>query len=316
MKSIVYSIKQVVEMLDIPSVTLRAWENRYQAVVPERTESGYRLYSQENIEDLRWLKEQTDKQGVSISHAVRMLKQHKQLDRQEPIAGSAGAPKDALDKMKQQIYTALLEIQGERADALIDFGFSLYGYEAMVHHVLIPVLVRIGDAWEAGTATVAQEHYMTHMISNRLSQFFHVFPVYGNYPKVLAFCPAGEHHQVGLLLFSLFLRRNGVEVIYLGANTPEEGVMELLAAQGQRIRAVCLSVTNVKLVPYAEDLLERLGNMYPELQLIVGGKAYETAAPQETRATYKLTEPPEQWQAWFEREFAGTKSGTKYSEFG
>lgn len=112
MRSIVYSIKQVVEMLDIPSVTLRAWENRYQAVVPERTESGYRLYSQENIEDLRWLKEQTDKQGVSISHAVRMLKQHKQQGKKEPVAGDAGAPKDALDKMKQQIYTALLDIQG------------------------------------------------------------------------------------------------------------------------------------------------------------------------------------------------------------
>lgn len=307
MRSIVYSIKQVVEMLDIPSVTLRAWENRYQAVVPERTESGYRLYSQENIEDLRWLKEQTDKQGVSISHAVRMLKRHKQQDREEPAAGDAGNtghPKDALDKMKEQIYSALLEIQGERADALIDFGFSLYGYEAMVHHVLIPVLVRVGDAWEAGTATVAQEHYMTHMISNRLSQFFHVFPVYAHYPKVLAFCPAGEHHQVGLLLFSLFLRRNGVEVIYLGANTPEDGVMELLSAQGQRIRAVCLSVTNEKLVPYAEDLLERLGSMYPEMKLIVGGKAYETAAPQETRATYKMTESPENWQAWFDREFA------------
>ncbi|MFD1903556.1 B12-binding domain-containing protein [Paenibacillus rhizoplanae] len=33
-------------------------------------------------------------------------------------------------------------------------------------------LVKVGDAWEQGKATVAQEHYMTHMISNRLSQFF------------------------------------------------------------------------------------------------------------------------------------------------
>ncbi|AIQ61346.1 hypothetical protein PBOR_33910 [Paenibacillus borealis] len=299
-----YSIKQVVEMLDIPSVTLRAWENRYQAVVPERTESGYRLYSQENIEDLRWLKEQTEKQGISISHAVRMLKMRKQKHLDERLNASGGDPRDAIDKMKQQIYTALHEIQGERADALIDFGFSLYGYEAMVYQVLVPVLVKVGDAWEEGTATVAQEHYMTHMISNRLSQFFHVFPVYAHLPKVLAFCPAGEHHQIGLLLFSLFLRKNGVEVIYLGANTPEEGVMDLLEKQG-RIGAVCLSVTDEELVPYCEDLLKRLGSLHPELQFIVGGKAYETAGPQATRATYKLDEPPEQWQAWFDREFAG-----------
>lgn len=306
MRYIVYSIKQVVEMLDIPSVTLRAWENRYQAVVPERTESGYRLYSQENIEDLRWLKEQTDKQGISISHAVRMLKMRKQKHLDERLNVAGGDPRDAIDKMKQQIYIALHEIQGERADALIDFGFSLYGYEAMVYQVLVPVLVKVGDAWEEGTATVAQEHYMTHMISNRLSQFFHVFPVYAHLPKVLAFCPAGEHHQIGLLLFSLFLRKNGVEVIYLGANTPEEGVLDMLEKQG-RIGAVCLSVTDEELVPYCEDLLGRLASMHPELQFIVGGKGYETAGPGATRATYKLDEPPEQWQAWFDREFARMK---------
>ncbi|NQX47126.1 MerR family transcriptional regulator [Paenibacillus tritici] len=301
-----YSIKQVVEMLDIPSVTLRAWENRYQAVVPERTESGYRLYNQENIEDLRWLKEQTDKQGISISHAVRMLKKHKQKDLDERLSAAGGDPKDAMDKMKQQIYAALLEIQGERADALIDFGFSLYGYEAMVHQVLVPVLVKVGEAWEQGTATVAQEHYMTHMISSRLSQFLHVFPVYAHLPKVLAFCPAGEHHQIGLLLFSLFLRRNGVEVIYLGANTPEEGVMDMLVKQ-DRIGAVCLSVTNEDLVDYTEDLLGRLGSLYPEMQLIVGGRAYESSRSQDTRATYRMTEPPEQWQAWFDQEFTGIR---------
>lgn len=307
MRCIVYSIKQVVEMLDIPSVTLRAWENRYQAVTPERTESGYRLYSQENIEDLRWLKEQTERQGISISHAVRMLKTRKQKDLEDRLIVTGGDPRDAFDKMKQQIYTALFEFQGERAEGLIDFGFSLYGYESMVYEVLVPVLVKVGDAWEEGEATVAQEHYMTHMISNRLSQFFHVFPVYAHLPKVLAFCPAGEHHQVGLLLFSLFLRKNGVEVVYLGANTPEEGVMDMLEKQ-RRIGAVCLSVTDKKLVPYCEDLLKRLINTYPEMQCIVGGKGYELAGMEAASGTYyRMNESPEQWQAWFDQVFAGIR---------
>lgn len=305
MRSIVYSIKQVVEMLDIPSVTLRAWENRYQAVTPERTESGYRLYSQENIEDLRWLKEQTGKQGISISHAVRMLKQRKQKQVEDRLSVAGGDPQDAFDKMKQQIYTALFEFQGERANALVDFGFSLYGYESMVYQVLVPVLVKVGEAWAEGTATVAQEHYMTHMISNRLTQFFHVFPVYAHLPKVLAFCPAGEHHEVGLLLFSLFLRKNGVEVIYFGANTPEDGIMDMLKTQS-RIGAVCLSVTDEDLVPYCEELLGRLSALYPQLQFIVGGRGYEAAVTQATRATYRMEKPPEQWQAWFDQVFAGT----------
>lgn len=303
----VYSIKQVVEMLEIPSVTLRAWENRYQAVTPERTESGYRLYSQENIEDLRWLKEQTEKQGISISHAVRLLKARKEKPMEDLHAGAGGTPQEAFEKMKQQIYTALLEFQGERANALIDFGFSMYGYEAMFHQVLVPVLVRVGDAWEEGTATVAQEHYMTHMVSNRFYQFFHVFPVYAHLPKVLAFCPEGEHHQVGLLLFSLFLRKNGVEVIYLGANTPEEGVMAMMEHQS-RIGAICLSVTDKELLPYCEGLIERLREASPGVRFILGGKGYEGTERPSSEAAHIINEPAERWQGWFDYIFTGMKS--------
>lgn len=303
----VYSIKQVVEMLDIPSVTLRAWENRYQAVTPERTESGYRLYTQENIEDLRWLKEQTEKQGISISHAVRLLKARKENPAAEGPAGGVGTPREAFEKMKEQIYSALYEFQGERANALIDFGFSMYGYESMFHQVLVPILIRVGDAWEEGSATVAQEHYMTHMVSNRFYQFFHLFPVYAHLPKVLAFCPEGEHHQVGLLLFSLFLRKNGVEVVYLGANTPEAGVVAMLETQN-RIGAVCLSVTDKELLPYCKELIARLQAIRPGIRFILGGKAYEAAEEPVPEAAEVIAGPAERWQEWFDYSFTGARN--------
>lgn len=288
-------------MLDIPSVTLRAWENRYQAVTPERTESGYRLYSHENVEDLRWLKEQTEKQGVSISHAVRMLKARKEEQLDDTVTAASGTPQDAFEKMKKQIYDALYEFQGERVNALIDFGLSLYGYEAIFHQVLVPILIQVGDAWEEGTVTVAQEHYATHMISNRFYQIFHQFPVYSHLPKALAFCPAGEHHQVGLLLFALFLRKNGMEVIYLGANTPEEGIISMLEQQS-RIGLIFLSVTDKELIPFSEDLIGRLKVVYPEAKFLVGGKGYEVFKSL-SKADYVLKEPPEYWQTWFDQVF-------------
>lgn len=300
-----YSIKQVVDMLDIPSVTLRAWENRYQAVIPERTESGYRLYSDENVEDLRWLKEQTEQQGISISHAVRMLKARKEKQLEDKLLVASGNTPNAFEKMKEQIYDALHEFQGERANVLIDFGLSLYGYEAMFHQVLVPILIHVGDAWEEGTATVAQEHYTTHMISNRFHQIFHVFPVYSHLPKALAFCPAGEHHQVGLLLFALFLRKNGMEVIFLGANTPEEGIISMLEQQS-RVGLICMSVTDDALIPYSEELIARLRIVCPEAKFLVGGKGYEKD-PSRSKADHVMTEPVEYWQAWFDRLFTSLK---------
>lgn len=303
MKRNVYSIKQVADMLGMPPVTIRAWENRYEAVKPERTASGYRLYSLRDLEDLRWLKEQTEKHGLSISRAVRLLKDGRRAPLMEtPRVAEAPEdrevqPGDAYGELRNQIYDALLAFQGERARALIDFGFSLYGYEKMFHEVLAPVLVKVGDAWESGEATVAQEHYMTHMIMNRFYQFFHVFPVNERLPKALVFCPAGEQHQVGLLLFSLFLRRNGMEVIYLGADTPEEGILSMLDGR-PGIGLVCLSLTGRQHLRYAEDLLRRLRRRYPELIFATGGRAYEQEG--RTGADYLLGRLPGEWQQWFD----------------
>ncbi|WP_211747413.1 MerR family transcriptional regulator [Paenibacillus sp. Marseille-Q4541] len=295
-----YSIKQVTEMLGIPAVTLRAWENRYHAVEPMRTDSGYRMYSEQNVEDLRWLKEQIDSHHMSISHAVRLLQSHKEEQSKadailaEPIP--QGGTEDALRKMEDQIYQSLYQFQGERANALIDFGFTMYGYDAMFYRVLVPILIRVGDAWENGRASVAQEHFMTQLISQRFYQFFHLFPIYPHLPKVLALCPQGEHHQVGLLLFSLFLRKNGAEVLYLGANTPTDGVIPIL--EDQKIDLVCVSVTNEDMAKAADDMITTIISHAPEMQFVLGGQGYEKLeAPKYPQ--WIMTGSAHSWQDWF-----------------
>ena len=308
-----YSIKQVAAMLGIQAVTLRAWENRYNAVTPERTESGYRMYTEENVADLRWLKEQIDDHQTNISEAVRMLKIRKENvpDAASPVPAAPTVPvmEEAYTQMADQIYDSLYHFQGERANGLIDFGFTMYGYDSMFYHVLVPILVRVGDAWEEGRATVAQEHFMTQLISQRFYQFFHLFPIYPHLPKVLALCPEGEHHQVGLLLFSLFMRKNGAEVLYLGANMPEEGVFPIL--REQKIKLVCLSVTNPGLVNACDQLISKIRDEFPHVRFVLGGKGFERAK----NARYPewiMPEDSADWQSWIEREyFTDRSSGTR-----
>lgn len=300
----VYSIKQVAAMLGIRAVTIRAWENRYSAVTPERTESGYRMYTEENVADLRWLKEQVELHQTNISEAVRMLKVNK-LNPPEaavptPIMAPVPTMEEAYARMADQIYDSLYNFQGERANGLIDFGFTMYGYDSMFYHVLVPILVRVGDAWEQGRASVAQEHFMTQLISQRFYQFFHLFPIYPHLPKVLALCPEGEHHQVGLLLFSLFMRKNGAEVLYLGANTPEEGIFPII--REQKIKLVCLSITSPGLLEKCDQLVERIMNEFPHIRFVLGGKGYERAE----HARYPhwiMPESSADWQSWMEREY-------------
>ncbi len=72
-----YNLKAVINEVEINPVTLRAWERRYDLVKPKRSPGGHRLYSRQDIEMLKWLKER-QAEGLSISSAVEMWKnQHK-----------------------------------------------------------------------------------------------------------------------------------------------------------------------------------------------------------------------------------------------
>lgn len=68
----IYSIGAVARMLGVPAATLRAWEERYRVVVPERGEGTQRLYTREEVERLRFIKQQIDR-GLSASDAHRLL---------------------------------------------------------------------------------------------------------------------------------------------------------------------------------------------------------------------------------------------------
>jgi DNA-binding transcriptional MerR regulator len=89
----VYSIGAVANMLDIPTSTLRGWEERYGAVTPFRSQGAQRLYSRNQVEQLRFVKAQIDS-GKSAADAHRLLSQ--QLSRgpvlMEPQPRPEGRP--------------------------------------------------------------------------------------------------------------------------------------------------------------------------------------------------------------------------------
>ncbi len=68
-----YNTKAVVQQTGIPAPTLRAWERRYTFLSPGRADNSYRLYSEQDIVIIRWLKERVDA-GMSISQAIALFR--------------------------------------------------------------------------------------------------------------------------------------------------------------------------------------------------------------------------------------------------
>jgi len=143
----VYSIGAVARMLGIPAATIRNWEERYGAIVPERSPGGHRLYSRDQMEQLRFIAAGMSR-GLSAADAHRLLAD--QSEGGQPLAtdGRDGG-------------TRLLVLLAERdpvAAELAEFFLRTEGYE--VH-----LAFAVGDAEEQWLESSPQLAIVEMMIS-------------------------------------------------------------------------------------------------------------------------------------------------------
>lgn len=299
----IYNIKMVSKLLDLPTVTIRAWENRYHVIQPLRDENGHRMYSDQNVEDLRWLLHQTKHNGLTIKHAANLLEQKRKdaaaeaIEPLQPITSQLPTE----NNLKALLYNSLLEIHPSETNRVVDIAFSMFDFNYVVHRILIPTLVRIGDEWEEGLISVAQEHYSTELIKQRLLQFFRIFPSHKQYPKMIAACPTNERHELGLLCFSLFLRRKGVEIIYLGADTPPEGIIDM--QKFKQIDHVILSSRDIKKQSLHLSYMEQIAQANPNTTFLIGGQSFKTL-PDTSLNIERMEDDIDRWEQWFNSYFA------------
>ncbi|HEX5661471.1 MAG TPA: MerR family transcriptional regulator [Polyangiales bacterium] len=69
-----YRIHWVAEQTGVPEATLRAWERRYSVPTPARTPSGYRVYSKQDVDAVKRMRELCDS-GMSASEAAQVIAQ-------------------------------------------------------------------------------------------------------------------------------------------------------------------------------------------------------------------------------------------------
>ncbi len=67
-----FSIGAVARMLDLSAGTIRTWETRYALVVPQRSEGGQRLYSRDQVDQLRFVRDE-------VAHGRRPGEAHRLL---------------------------------------------------------------------------------------------------------------------------------------------------------------------------------------------------------------------------------------------
>lgn len=223
-RSPLYNLKVVVSETGVKPETLRAWERRYGFPKPQRTPGGHRLYTFRDIRTIIWLSER-QKEGMSISRAVELWNSLEQSG-QDPLHAESlsqsfpASDRTSLEFLRQEWVNACLNFDEQSGEKVLTQAFSISPPELVCFEVLQKGLAEIGQGWFKGDVTVQQEHFATSQGIKRLHTLINATPSPTREGMILAVCPAGESHEFGLLLTTLLLRRQGWEVVYLGANVP------------------------------------------------------------------------------------------------
>ncbi|MGB8982544.1 MAG: B12-binding domain-containing protein [Anaerolineales bacterium] len=218
-----FNLKVVLNETGIAADTLRAWERRYGLPMPQRSAGGHRLYSQRDIETIKWLiKRQAE--GLSISRAVDLW--NEQLaSGADPLAGpvppgSLPAASANLESLRRDWIDACLNFNESNAEQTLNQAFSMFPVEAVCTEVLQKGLSEIGDLWYENRASVQQEHFASGLATRRLDALLSASPAPTRNQTIIIGCPSDEWHTFTPLLLALLIRRRGLHVLYLGANVP------------------------------------------------------------------------------------------------
>jgi methanogenic corrinoid protein MtbC1 len=137
-----------------------------------------------------------------------------------------------------ELWSAVENFDTEAAELAIAGLLWDVPLSGAVTGVVLPFLQEVGDRWEAGTLSVAHEHFVSEMLRRKLTALAAVppAPVLADAnavaPVVLLACPPGERHDMVLLCVALMLRERGVRARFLGADTPIPAILTAARATG------------------------------------------------------------------------------------
>jgi MerR family transcriptional regulator, light-induced transcriptional regulator len=242
---------------------LRAWERRYRLLRPTRSQGGLRLYSPDDLERVRLMQHHLAR-GLAAAEAAALA------TRQPRAAPDA---ETALACAKDELVDAFASFDEARAHVVLDSLLATATIDSVLAVVVIPYLHELGERWERGEASVAEEHFASAVLRGRLLGLARGWGR-GLGPSIVLACAPGEQHDLALIAFGLALRGRGWRVVYLGADTPLASVADAAHAS-EAVFTVVSAVTAERFRSHRDELRE-LGR---RTRLCVAGAGAAGAAP-------------------------------------
>ncbi len=265
-------------MANVSDHCLRAWERRHNIVLPERSESGRRLYSNDDVEKLK-IVSRLIKKGHSIGDLAKLaIAELKSLEKQlVPSPPEYSDPYLYFSRLK----IALKSMDHESIDREILKARINLPLHSFILNCIGPFLHEVGRSVSTERLDIAQEHLLSAIIRNHLGELLSLvqktfswrLTERDEHPRFIFATPEGDMHEFGILMAALLAGSRGFKFQYLGPNMPAENLAS--TANREKVDIIVLGYTQSEhsdsnILNYIRTLDRNIGES-KKIRIFIGG---------------------------------------------
>ncbi len=209
-----FTISQLQRYSGISVHSIRAWEKRYNALQPDRSDGNTRNYNGNQLRrllNIASLMNADYKISELCSMTDSKLHELKNKQLESNINGD--------EFLVSQMVAAALEFNESLFEKIFSRAVMNYGIEGTYLKVIYPSLERLGLMWSADRIASAQEHFISYLIRQKLISSIDLLTINENSKNHwILFLPENELHESGLLMANYLIRNAGHRCTYLGSS--------------------------------------------------------------------------------------------------
>ena len=259
----VYSIKDLEHLSGIKAHTIRIWEQRYSLFSPQRTDTNIRFYSDEDLKlilNIATLKNN----GFKISKIVEMP-----ADLMFEEIRKVSASSQFFEDQINALTVSMIDMNESMFVEVLQQNTNKYGFEKTMMTIIYPFMRKIGILWLTNSINPAQEHFISHLVRQKLIAATDDIEIREDAPLFLLFLPEGELHELGILFANFMIRSQGLRTIFFGQSVPLNALEEVYHQLNPKYLMTAL--TTAPESDKVQGYIDALGSKFKEVDILVTG---------------------------------------------
>jgi len=274
-------MRVVMRRTGLSADVLRAWEKRYKAVDPSRSDGGQRLYSDDDVDRLALLQRVTALgRNISQVAALRADQLRRLLMEDESALELPPAPNEdpAADRVRAEAMDLVDALDGPELEKTLRRAAMRLGVDALVERAIMPLLGELGERCSRDEVTPAHQQVAGGVVQRVLQWISETSSRVAGAPCITLATTEGERDELGIQIVAAVAATEAWRVNYLGGDLPADSIIR--ATRQTESRLLALSFGSAEGARDASTALATIrASLPPGVAVIAGGGgAAETPA--------------------------------------